>query len=207
MKVSSRFGVVNVSLTLTGTLFTPTTINSTETLSSFLRSSTSNLATISPTSFLPVIQDIFIDVLLDLYPDDPTLGSPYNTGNNTFGLSSQWKRGSAIVGDLSFQALRRAWINAAASQGVTTFGYLFTEPSASTGTNGGVLLIQKHTYNLTSLVEVSHGAEVPYVYGLPTITGSPGAKLSTQMIDYWVSFATGLDPNDGQGSQRKLFNL
>jgi hypothetical protein len=26
--------------------------------------------------------------------------------------------------------------------------------------------------------------------------------LGTQMIDYWLSFATSLDPNDGLGSSR-----
>ena len=37
-----------------------------------------------------------VDKLLDLYPDVPALGSPFGTGNNTFGLSSQYKRASAI---------------------------------------------------------------------------------------------------------------
>lgn len=33
---------------------------------------------------------------------------------------------------------------------------------------------------------------------------SPAAqRLSTMMIDYWVSFATSLDPNDGRGSRRE----
>ena len=34
--------------------------------------------------------------LLKLYPDVPALGSPYNTGNETFGLDSQFKRLAAI---------------------------------------------------------------------------------------------------------------
>jgi len=34
--------------------------------------------------------------ILQLYPDDPVQGSPFNTGNETFGLSSQFKRHSAI---------------------------------------------------------------------------------------------------------------
>ena len=37
-----------------------------------------------------------IDEIFVLYPDDPALGSPYNTGNETFGLSSTYKRVSAI---------------------------------------------------------------------------------------------------------------
>jgi len=34
--------------------------------------------------------------LLKLYPDVPALGSPYNTGNETFGLDSNYKRAAAI---------------------------------------------------------------------------------------------------------------
>jgi len=33
-----------------------------------------------------------------------------------------------IVGDLAFQAQRRAWSQAASRAGVTNFGYLFTQP-------------------------------------------------------------------------------
>lgn len=34
--------------------------------------------------------------LLELYPDVPALGSPFNTGNDTFGLSSGYKRVAAL---------------------------------------------------------------------------------------------------------------
>jgi hypothetical protein len=37
-----------------------------------------------------------IDKLLELYPDDPALGSPYNTDNETFGLDSGWKRAASL---------------------------------------------------------------------------------------------------------------
>jgi acetylcholinesterase len=36
------------------------------------------------------------DKLMQLYPDVPALGSPFNTGNQTFGLSSKFKQASAI---------------------------------------------------------------------------------------------------------------
>lgn len=38
---------------------------------------------------------------LALYPDVPALGSPFGTGNKTFGLSSQYKRMAAICEDTS----------------------------------------------------------------------------------------------------------
>jgi hypothetical protein len=34
--------------------------------------------------------------LLDLYPDDPALGCPFNTGTDTFGFSSEYKRAAAL---------------------------------------------------------------------------------------------------------------
>jgi len=36
-----------------------------------------------------------IDQLLTVYPDDPALGSPFNTGNELFGLPSSYKRQAA----------------------------------------------------------------------------------------------------------------
>jgi hypothetical protein len=36
------------------------------------------------------------DKLLQLYPDDPSKGSPYNTGNQTFGVLPGYKRYAAI---------------------------------------------------------------------------------------------------------------
>ena len=37
-----------------------------------------------------------LDKAMSLYPDDPSAGSPFNTGNETFGLGPGYKRGFAI---------------------------------------------------------------------------------------------------------------
>ena len=37
-----------------------------------------------------------INRILELYPDIPALGSPFNTGNETFGLPQAYKRWAAI---------------------------------------------------------------------------------------------------------------
>ena len=66
-----------------------------------------------------------------LYPDDLALGSPFGTGNETFGMSSEYKRGAAMLGDMSFQAPRREWIRLAAEAGVPTYGYIFTDQNAA----------------------------------------------------------------------------
>jgi len=41
-----------------------------------------------------------------------------------------------IVGDLAFEAQRRAWSQAASKAGVTNFGYLFTQPQPATAALG-----------------------------------------------------------------------
>ena len=36
------------------------------------------------------------DKLIELYPDDPTVGSPYGTGNELYGLPRSFKRSAAL---------------------------------------------------------------------------------------------------------------
>ena len=53
------------------------------------------------------------------------------------------------------------------------------------------------------IASVAHATEVYFVYGAPPDTNSTSATtLSAVMMDYWISFATSLDPNDGRGIQR-----
>lgn len=42
-------------------------------------------------------------------------------------------------------------------------------------------------------------SEVPYVFDDPP-NGPPSVTLSKTMIDYWLSFANSLTPNDGKGN-------
>ncbi|KAJ3723866.1 esterase 1 [Lentinula raphanica] len=167
-----------------GTLFIPPAGNyTTEDISNIL------IANFSPPARPFVSESQLNDSmthLLELYPDIPALGSPFNTGNETFGLSPGYKRISAIFGDFAFQSQRRLWMQTASNAGVKTFGYLFTQPQATN----------------PALVGVPHGTEIPFVYGSPPDPTASDTVLSTAMIDYWVSFATSLDPNDGKGSSR-----
>ncbi|KAK7040280.1 hypothetical protein VNI00_009747 [Paramarasmius palmivorus] len=128
--------------------------------------------------------------LLQLYPDVPALGSPYNTGNETFGLSSQYKRSAAITGDLMFHSVRRLWTKAAVDAGVKAYGYLFTGPRLED--------VFPPQYG------VPHTQELYYVFGLvPEAGGSQrDVELKWKMMDYWISFAVTLDPNDGKGTSR-----
>ncbi|KAF8172960.1 extracellular triacylglycerol lipase precursor [Mycena galopus ATCC 62051] len=141
------------------------------------------------TMFTPAVSEANLNAsiaeLLVLYPDDPALGSPFGTGNQTFGLSPVFKRLNAInpVTDLYFLALRRFWMETATNAGVATFGYHYTEPESVTPPYDGV----------------AHGSDVPYVYGDPADQSPASIFLSDVIIDYWVSFATSLTPNDGHG--------
>ena len=54
---------------------------------------------------------------------------------------------------------------------------------------------------------VMHITEVLYLYPdlVAGVELSPTAQdLSTKMLDYWISFATSLDPNDGKGNDSKI---
>ena len=73
-----------------GTLFTLQTINSTAEIEDML-SALLSPPIVSPETFVATIAR-----LLELYPDVPALGSPFGTGNATFGLSSEYKRYAAL---------------------------------------------------------------------------------------------------------------
>ncbi|KAK0188686.1 extracellular triacylglycerol lipase precursor [Armillaria mellea] len=142
-----------------GTLFSPPTLNYTEEV---IRSIVN--ANYSP----PAVPTNVMDELMDLYPDVPAEGSPYNTGNETFGLSPGFKRISAIRMNL---LLTRLWSQTTADAGVKSYAYRFAQRLSSTPAYlGGESDLPRTSY--------------------------------TVMIDYWVSFATSLDPNDGLGSPR-----
>ncbi|CAK5277034.1 unnamed protein product [Mycena citricolor] len=162
-----------------GTLFTSTTMNSSAEINATITAGRSPAAS-------PAELQATIARMLELYPDDPSLQSPFGTGNETFGLSSQYKRYASIDGDVDFHSQRRFWINAAANASVPTYGYLFTQPQPQ----------------LTPRLGVDHGAEVNYVLGGLNDTTPSAVQLSRVMMDYWISFATSLTPNDGIGSQR-----
>ncbi|KAJ7430414.1 esterase 1 [Mycena galericulata] len=130
------------------------------------------------------------DILLSLYPDDPALGCPFDTGNDTFGFSPEYKRAAALVGDLVIQAPRRFWSRAASEAGTKVYSYIFTDPQP-----------QNPPY-----LGVDHTSELPYIYGgITAINGTAREALSEMMQDYWISFATSLDPNDGKGSTRPIW--
>ncbi|KAJ7151210.1 extracellular triacylglycerol lipase precursor [Mycena filopes] len=176
-----------------GTYFANPLVNSTAQIKTFLVANYSTSA--EPSEAL----ESAVDRLLELYPDILALGSPYNTGNETFGFSSQFKRLASIMGDLMITSQRREWMQAATKVGVKTFGYLFTDPGAPP-----ISLPTIGPKSPATALGVTHTSDLLYIYNLTAAIHRPAsaAALSTQMVDYWLSFATSLDPNDGLGSPR-----
>lgn len=61
--------------------------------------------------YFPTAPKSVIQGLVDVYPQDPTQGSPFDTGYAN-ALTPQFKRIAALLGDITFTLTRRATINA-----------------------------------------------------------------------------------------------
>ncbi|GLB43320.1 putative extracellular triacylglycerol lipase precursor [Lyophyllum shimeji] len=112
-----------------------------------------------------------------LYPNDPSLGCPYGTGNETF-FGTQFKRGASIYGDIHFHWARRNFLNTAVSNGVLSWSYLFDQFTPTNAAWQGVL----------------HTGEIPYVFMKFSPSDGDLYALSRQMLAYWVSFAYNRNP-------------
>ncbi|WVQ75789.1 hypothetical protein IAR50_005422 [Cryptococcus sp. DSM 104548] len=168
-----------------GTLFTPTAIPSALYGAEFL-----NLLEPNGLSNETLAQ------LFSYYPNNASLGSPFDTGNETFGLDPSFKQLAAILGDAQFQAQRRYFLRQANQHGNgKTWTYQFEQlASGSPGYLG-----------------VYHASEISYVYGSAkpgetALTGVPGnytdadTRLSESIMEYWLNFAYYADPNGSNGT-------
>ncbi|CAE6414041.1 unnamed protein product [Rhizoctonia solani] len=131
--------------------------------------------------------------LLSLYPIHPAAGSPYGTGNETFGRSAQYKRFASLFGDLAFQAPRRDFLRSATNFAVPTWSYIFKERSLDYPPAYGI----------------AHGSDTSFVmqtWGMSTPNASPAAIDLMQTIgDYWINFAYYLNPNPRNNPRRKFW--
>ena len=160
-----------------GTVFTPTYINSTAEVAEIIE-----LVQPRPAN------STVLDELLALYPDDPSLGSPFGTGNQTFGLSPEYKRFAAILGDGQFVSQRRWFLEQANKYGLTqTWSYLFTA----------------YTPGAPPYYGSYHGSEVAFVFGVVSTAANyseADIALSKNMIQYWLNFAYYVDPSGGHSN-------
>ncbi|KAG8683745.1 hypothetical protein FRC08_014099, partial [Ceratobasidium sp. 394] len=139
--------------------------------------------------------------LLGLYPDDLPAGSPYGTGNETFGRAREYKRAASLVGDLMFTTPRRVFIQDAVSRNRQVWSYLFTQRPITGPPEHGVF----------------HSSEIPYVFGaLPAGAAAGDLEVSSHMMQYWINFANFLNPRPdysnlpkwpSYGSGKKMLQL
>ena len=199
-QISMKVCSIHVHGTMThvsaGTIFVPQDFQ-TEDISIWLN------ANATPSPLGPDALKAGMDKVISLYLDDPSAGSPFGTGNQTFGTGSGYKREASIcmsstsssprldsvltgycvpVGDIRFQAQRRFWTQTTVAP---SYAYLFTDPQPGSDPAIGVY----------------HSAELPYLFGnVSTIGPTKVANLSRIILDYWISFAVSLTPNDGKGT-------
>ena len=91
-----------------------------------------------------------------------------------------------LVGDLWFQAPRRFWSQTA---NAPSYAYIFTD--------------LQHVY---PSLGVFHSSELPYFYPNLGTEGQSNTRLSRVMLDYWISFAVSLTPNDGKGTNSMFWH-
>jgi carboxylesterase type B len=115
-----------------------------------------------------------IHELVATYPDDPSAGSPYNTGILNQ-LYPQFKRLASLLGDLVFILTRRVFLNlsADAHPSVPFWSYLAS-----------------YDYG-TPILGTFHASDILTTYGI-----TPGVPSSTIQA-YYISFINTLDPNSG----------
>ena len=118
-----------------------------------------------------------IQQLVNLYPEDPSAGSPFGTGLLNE-LYPQYKRLAAILGDLTFTLARRGFLSAAntAKPSVPSWSYLasYDYGTAFLG-----------TFHASDILQVFNGIVPDYA--------------SASLRSYYYSFVYNLNPNTGSG--------
>ncbi|KAF2022225.1 alpha/beta-hydrolase [Aaosphaeria arxii CBS 175.79] len=136
-----------------------------------------------------------VDEILRLYPDDPTLGIPLDTGTERFAAQGfQYKRAAAIIGDTFYHAPRLTDARAFSAHAPTYIYRFNTRPFVNATT-------ANFTDTLGSLAPahkgVQHFSEVAFVFANPAFVGPwPEYRaLSDQMSAQWINFIVSGDPN------------
>lgn len=135
---------------------------------------TSDVVTYLSTEFFPTAPTSVVEGLVATYPDDPTVGSPYNTGiaNQVY---PEFKRLASILGDLLFILSRRGFLSTVntLTPSLPVWSYLAS-----------------YDYG-TPILGTFHGSDLPDDFGW-----TPGFP-STSIQTYYISFVNTLDPNNG----------
>lgn len=118
-----------------------------------------------------------VEALVALYPEDPSVGSPFFTGTD-YNFYPQFKRIAALLGDVVFTLTRRLvlTITSGISPDVPSWSYLSTY-------NRGTAYLG--TFHGSDLIQVFYGVKDNYA--------------ASAIMLYFLNFAYNLDPNNGAG--------
>ncbi|GAA5865148.1 hypothetical protein JCM3774_002148 [Rhodotorula dairenensis] len=147
---------------------------------------TADLKTVIYQSY-PQMSNSSVDRLLELYPNDPRVGCPYDTGDALGSTGPLDKVSNSIYGDTYMVAGRRYFAEEMAKY-KPVYSYRFNQPPD----------------NATVEVGTSHFVEVAFVFSYPfptanTLSTRPGdAELAHLMTSQWVSFIHDSTPNNHQ---------
>ncbi|ETS83076.1 hypothetical protein PFICI_04952 [Pestalotiopsis fici W106-1] len=121
-----------------------------------------------------------VSTLLSLYPTDPALGCPYNTGDVQLSSGKLDKMACSIFGDLVQIGPARFIAQTLAQHGHPVYRYRFNQLPA----------------NATDVAEgITTGLEQSYVFSNLLPDNAWDRALAYRMSAAWASFAHGLDPN------------
>jgi carboxylesterase type B len=136
-------------------------------------------------SFFPNATPKQIASLVSTYPDNPSAGSPFDTGllNEIY---PQFKRLAAILGDVTFTLRRRSYLSTVASQ-VPAWSYISTYFSGTPilGTFHATDILQLY-FDLPS---ITAAASVHAYYVSFINYGNPNSNLNT-LLTPWPKYST-----------------
>ncbi|ETW82193.1 Esterase/lipase/thioesterase [Heterobasidion irregulare TC 32-1] len=120
-------------------------------------------------NYLPSASDAQVDQVLKLYPEDPIVGSPFDTGIAN-AVTPQYKRLAAFQGDLVFQAPRRFLLEQRSGK-QNAWSFLFKRGK------------------LTPVLGTYHSSDLSGIYD--SVDGN-------ELKEYIIRFAVNFDPNGGK---------
>lgn len=140
-------------------------------------------------NYIPSAPATVVPRLLELYPQDITQGSPFDTGILNV-ISPQFKRMAAVVGDLVFQAPRRFFLDNRASKQPT---WSYREPFSHCASRSDL------TYINTCVAVSKRAKGIPVLGALHASDLLNSFFLGGELLDYVIRFTVNLDPNVGAG--------
>ncbi|KAI9148222.1 LOW QUALITY PROTEIN: Lipase 1 [Paramyrothecium foliicola] len=123
-----------------------------------------------------------VSALLELYPTDPRLGCPYNTGYISITNGEFDKLACSVFGDIVQVGPARMIAQSLASDGVPVYRYRFNHlPWNSSDVSRGI----------------STGFEKRYVFSNPLTDHPWDVNFAYEVSSAWISFVHDLDPSTG----------